>query len=122
MIACSSALLSSIAMSIRQLTPAHLEPFLQQHPEATIVDVREPWEHEIAALKNSRLIPLGLLHIRAEDELEEKEAPVVVYCHHGIRSMQACALLASFGYTDLLNLSGGIDRYSDEIDPSVPKY
>lgn len=122
MIACTSALLSSISMSIRQLTPAHLESFLQQHPDATILDVREPWEHELAAFKESKLIPLGMLHTRAEDELDIKDSPVVIYCHHGIRSMQACAILASLGYTDLLNLSGGIDRYSHEIDPSIPVY
>lgn len=109
-------------MSIRQLAPAHLAEFLQEQPEALLLDVREPWEHELAALDNSMLIPLGALMIQAEDELQEKERPIVVYCHHGVRSMQACACLASLGYTDLLNLSGGIDRYSREVDRSVPIY
>jgi len=109
-------------MSIRQLAPANLASFLDDHPDAVLLDVREPWEHQMAAIAASVLIPLGQLADRAEDELGAPGVPVVVYCHHGVRSMQACAFLASLGFTDLLNLSGGIDRYSHEVDSSVPVY
>jgi rhodanese-related sulfurtransferase len=109
-------------MSIHQLPPAQLEAFLQEQPDAILLDVREPWEHELAALEGSTLLPLGSLPQLAEDELEEKGRPIVVYCHHGIRSMNACAYLASLGYTKLHNLSGGIDRYTLEVDPGVPRY
>jgi len=78
-------------MSIRQLLPAHLAQFIREQPEAVLLDVRETWEHELAAIDNSMLIPLGSLAMHAEDELQEKEKPIVVYCHHGVRSMQACA-------------------------------
>ncbi len=109
-------------MSIRQLAPAELAAFLQEHPDALLLDVREPWEHQLSALPGSLLMPLGSLPVRAEDEIEAKDVPVVVYCHHGIRSMNGCAYLASLGYTDLHNLAGGIDRYSIEVDPGVGRY
>ena len=109
-------------MTIHQLAPAELAAFLQDHPEAVLLDVREPWEHQLASLANSTLIPLGSLPARVEDEIGEKDAPVVVYCHHGIRSMNACGYLASLGYTSLYNLSGGIDRYTAEVDPAIARY
>lgn len=109
-------------MSIRQIAPISLDRFLADHPDALLVDVREPWEHQLVALPNSRLIPLGQLAARAEDELPDKDVPVVVYCHHGIRSLQGCGILASLGYEDLINLSGGIDRYGAEVDGSLPVY
>lgn len=109
-------------MSIRQLAPAELAAFLQEHPGALLLDVREPWEHQLSALPGSLLMPLGSLPARAEDEIEEKDAPIVVYCHHGIRSINGCAYLASLGYTSLHNLTGGIDRYSIEVDPGVGRY
>jgi rhodanese-related sulfurtransferase len=109
-------------MSIRQISPLSLAAFLADHPDALLVDVREPWEHELVALLSSRLIPLGQLAARAGDELPDIEIPIVLYCHHGIRSLQGCGILASLGYEDLINLSGGIDRYASEVDRSMPVY
>jgi rhodanese-related sulfurtransferase len=109
-------------MNIRQIAPDNLHPFLREHPQAKLLDVREPWEHELAAIGGSTLIPLGALLAEAEEELPDRSVPIVVYCHHGIRSLQGCAILASLGYTDLINLAGGIDRYTRDVDPSVPLY
>jgi rhodanese-related sulfurtransferase len=106
----------------RQLAPPDLAAFLSANPDAILLDVREPWEHELAAIAGSTLLPLGTLASVAENELPEKSAPVIVYCHHGVRSMHACSILAAQGYTDLLNLSGGIDRYSHQADPAIPRY
>ena len=109
-------------MSIRQIAPLNLAAFLREHPGAILLDVREPWEHKLAALDGSVLVPLGSLGAGAEDALPSAEAPIVVYCHHGVRSLHACSLLASMGYADLINLAGGIDRYSIEVDAAVPRY
>jgi rhodanese-related sulfurtransferase len=109
-------------MTISQIAPANLHPFLLEHPDAVLLDVREPWEHELARIANAQLIPLGTLTARIEDEIPDKSVPVVIYCHHGIRSMQACAMLASLGYTDLINLAGGIDRYSRDVNVAIPTY
>jgi rhodanese-related sulfurtransferase len=109
-------------MNIRQIAPSNLTAFLREHPGAVLLDVREPWEHEHAALEGSILIPLGSLAARAEDALPSTSVPIVVYCHHGVRSLHACSALAALGYADLINLAGGIDRYSRDVDPTIPLY
>lgn len=68
------------------------------------------------------MIPLGELFARAEELEEWKNEEVVVYCHHGIRSLNAIAQLRHLGFTKLQNLAGGIDRWTSEVDPSVPRY
>jgi sulfur-carrier protein adenylyltransferase/sulfurtransferase len=85
-----------------------------------LIDVREPFEFEIARIARAKLIPLGEIGERA-DELQH-EQPIVVHCHSGRRSAQAVRLLTQRGFTNVYNLDGGIDAWSDFIDPSVPKY
>ena len=100
-----------------ELAPARfreLDPGLVQ-----IVDVRQPWEHALARLPGSRLIPLGELADRA-GELDP-EQPVATYCHRGIRSRFALAILLDLGFKDLAHLTGGIDAYS-HLDSTVPRY
>jgi rhodanese-related sulfurtransferase len=87
-----------------------------------LLDVREPEEHGLAALPNARLIPLGQLAGRAAELSAWKEEEIVVYCHHGIRSLHAIQLLKPLGFTRLSNLAGGIDAWSREVDPAVPRY
>jgi sulfur-carrier protein adenylyltransferase/sulfurtransferase len=85
-----------------------------------LIDVREPFEFEIARIDGARLIPLGEVAERS-DELQ-REQPVVVHCHSGRRSAQAVRLLQQRGFANVYNLEGGIDAWSDFIDPTVPKY
>ena len=85
-----------------------------------LVDVREPFEYEIARIDGAQLIPLGEIANRA-DELQRGQQ-IVVHCHSGTRSAQAVRLLQQRGFSNVYNLEGGIDAWSDEIDPSVPKY
>jgi molybdopterin/thiamine biosynthesis adenylyltransferase/rhodanese-related sulfurtransferase len=85
-----------------------------------LVDVREPFEYEIARIDGAQLIPLGEIVKRA-DELQ-REHQIVVHCHSGTRSAQAVRLLQQRGFSDVYNLEGGIDAWSEQIDPSVPKY
>ena len=87
-----------------------------------LLDVREPEEHSLAALPNAKLIPLGQLAGRAHELLAWKEQDIVVYCHHGIRSLHAIHLLRPLGFARLSNLAGGIDAWSREVDPNVPRY
>jgi rhodanese-related sulfurtransferase len=107
-------------LQIRQIAPGELPSLLKDSPGAILLDVRQPWEHNLVALEGSILIPLGELKSRAE-ELPE-ETPIIVYCHHGVRSLTACAILSSLGFRDLVNLAGGIDRYSLEVDPGLARY
>src|SRR5881397_2463542 len=85
-----------------------------------LIDVREPFEYEIARIDGAKLIPLGEIAERA-DELQ-REQPIVIHCHSGGRSTEAVRLLQQRGFTNVYNLKGGIDAWSDQIDPSVPKY
>jgi adenylyltransferase/sulfurtransferase len=87
--------------------------------QVQIVDVREPWEFDLARLPGARLIPLGQLAHRA-GELDPSR-PVAAYCHHGVRSRYALAILRDLGFEDVAHLAGGIDAYS-RLDPSVPRY
>lgn len=106
-------------MSAPHLSVTELKEALARGEQPLLLDVREEWEHELARLPGSTLIPLGVLHERA-DELD-KDSPLVVLCHHGVRSQHAIGLLRSLGFTRLQNLTGGIDAYS-AIDPSIPRY
>jgi adenylyltransferase/sulfurtransferase len=87
-----------------------------------LLDVRQPWEHEHAALPDSTLLPLVELPARAREVRPPAGALVVVYCHHGIRSRSAAALLERLGRDDVVSLHGGIDAWSREVDPAVPRY
>ena len=85
-----------------------------------LIDVRELFEYEIARIDGSKLIPLGEI-VERTDELQ-REQTIVVHCHSGGRSAEAVRLLQQRGFNNVYNLKGGIDAWSDEVDPSVPKY
>jgi adenylyltransferase/sulfurtransferase len=85
-----------------------------------LLDVREPFEFEIARIEGANLIPLGELPERWRELDREQE--VFVFCHSGVRSAQAAEFLRSAGFTKVANVAGGIDAWSQEIDPEVPRY
>lgn len=85
-----------------------------------LLDVRTPAEVAIAALPGARCIPLDEL-ARRLTELD-RDAPISIYCHHGVRSAFAGDLLERNGFTDVAHLIGGIDAWSRSIDPTVPRY
>lgn len=87
---------------------------------ATVVDVREPWEAEIAKIEGAVLMPLGEFAERAKTLPRDK--PILIHCHHGGRSMQATQWLRRNGYAQVSNVAGGIDHWSQAIDPGVPRY
>jgi rhodanese-related sulfurtransferase len=104
------------------MTPAELKSKLTSSHPPRLLDVRQPDEHAFVALPNSTLIPLGELVTRADEIEDWRDDEVVVYCHHGIRSGQAVAQLRAIGFTNVHNLAGGIDRWTFEIDPALPRY
>jgi rhodanese-related sulfurtransferase len=105
---------------MQSCTPQELASQLQiAADQIQLLDVREPWEYQLVHLANSKLVPLAQLTYGL-DELN-KSIPVVVICHHGIRSAHACYLLERLGF-QAINLTGGIDRWAREIDPSIPIY
>ncbi|HSI83876.1 MAG: rhodanese-like domain-containing protein [Candidatus Methylacidiphilales bacterium] len=86
-----------------------------------LVDVREPDEWQICRIPGAELIPLQEFAQQAPEKLEEDEA-IVLYCHHGMRSARAQRFLQERGYKNVLNLTGGIDAWSQQVDPKVARY
>jgi rhodanese-related sulfurtransferase len=104
-----------------QIQPTDLKAMLDAGQPVLLVDVREPDEHAYCALPGSVLIPLGELAARA-GEVDPGEALVVVYCHHGVRSLSGAAVLRHAGVPEVASLRGGIDLWSRTVDPTVPRY
>lgn len=107
-------------MDIPALTPQQTQTFLQQHPNAILLDVREDEERQICQLSGSWHIPMNLVTLR-HNELPDN-VPIVVYCHHGIRSLNVARYLQHVGFDDVYNLHGGIDAWAQQIDPKMARY
>jgi len=103
-----------------QIEPRELKARLNRGEKFLLVDVRHPWEHEICRIEGAELIPLAALgeHVARIESAGE----VVLYCHHGIRSLDAAVWLRGQGVEGARSMAGGIDRWSQEIDPAVPRY
>lgn len=104
-----------------ELTPEALHARLQSGENLHLIDVRQPEEYAFCRIEGSLLIPLGELARRADEVPDDR--PVVLICHHGVRSMQALAFLQHrFELDNLLNLRGGIDAWSRRVDATVALY
>ena len=103
-----------------EYTAKELDAVLRSPHTIFILDVRQDWEVDIAPLK-------GAVHIDLDDlpgnlhRLPDPHEPFVVICHHGVRSLKVSLWLRQQGY-QAINLKGGINAWSEEIDPTVPKY
>lgn len=86
-----------------------------------ILDVREAWEYQVARIEGSTLTPMGDIPSRDFNELDP-EAHIITVCHHGVRSMNVAVWLRNQGFENAQSLRGGIDAWSAEIDPSMPRY
>jgi rhodanese-related sulfurtransferase len=102
------------------MTPAEFEERRGRGDAPLLVDVREPEEFELARVEGAQLLPLSRLNEWATTLDPARET--VFMCHHGVRSAQVCAFLARQGFNKLHNLAGGIDRWSREVNPHVPRY
>ena len=103
-----------------EIEPLALAEMMKANPQKPfLIDCREPWEYEIARIEGATLIPMR----QVPENLERipKDAPVVVYCHHGMRSLNVVGWLRQRAI-EARSLRGGIDCWSREIDPAVPRY
>jgi len=103
------------------MSPQALASLLSEKPpKVFVLDVREPEERAVAAIQPSTHIPMD----DVEGRLSEipRDRPIVVYCHHGSRSFMIASLLEGEGFEDVANLTGGIDAWSERVDPKVPQY
>jgi adenylyltransferase/sulfurtransferase len=103
-----------------EIDPTELRALLASGEPPALLDVREPWEHAIARIEPSTLIPLGTLP--GSLNRLDPERPLVLYCHHGNRSLHAVEFLRQMGFRRLKSLRGGVESWSREIDPSMRRY
>jgi molybdopterin/thiamine biosynthesis adenylyltransferase/rhodanese-related sulfurtransferase len=103
-----------------EIEVTEVKKMLDRGDNFVLVDVREPHEYQIASIPGSKLIPLGEVGKRL-DELDPN-ADIVVHCKSGMRSAKACGILKANGFQHVRNMKGGILAWSDQVDPSVPKY
>jgi len=106
--------------AIADISPRELAARIERGDDIQLVDVREKWEWDIARIPSAQLIPLGEL----EDNIMslDRKREVVLYCKSGVRSLHAAEELADAGFSKVANLSGGILRWSQEVDPTVVRY
>ena len=109
-----------LADAVPEITPVELATRLARGDDVDVIDVREPHEWEIARIPGARLIPLATVP-EALPTLD-KTRDIVVHCKGGVRSAKAVRQLRAAGFSRVWNLAGGITRWSDDVDPSTPKY
>lgn len=107
-------------MAELEITAAELKQRLDAGEKLLLIDVREPWEHQLCRIEGARLIPMQT--IPANLQSIDVEEPVICYCHHGMRSLDVAVWLQRQGVESARSLAGGIDKWSAEIDPKVPRY
>ena len=106
-----------------ELTPRELQARLNDGDHIKIIDVREPEEVAISGLEGAVLIPMPSVPAELQRlEALADEADLAVLCHHGVRSLNVVAWLRQRGIENCFSVAGGIDRWSSEIDPTVPRY
>jgi adenylyltransferase/sulfurtransferase len=106
-----------------EITPQEVKQKLDAGERIVLIDCREPLEHQLAHIEGSHLIPMNSIPARlSQIESIADEAAVVVYCHHGMRSLSVVNWLREQGVAECQSMRGGIDLWSLQIDPQVPRY
>ena len=108
------------SFNVDELSPRALKRLMENGSELLLLDVREPFEHELCSIDGSKLIPIGELERRLGELGRDDD--IVVYCHMGIRSARAAEFLTGRGFTKVRNLTGGIRAWAEEVDPGMPRY
>ena len=108
-----------------EVTPLQVKDLLETSTSTgaivRLIDIREPHEHAICHIEGAQLIPMQSIpgHL---NELDGDDETLVVFCHHGVRSLSVVDWLRRHGVENCQSMAGGIDRWSLEIDPAVPRY
>ena len=107
-------------MGVQTLSVSEFKTWRDDNKACVLLDVREDGEVAYANIDGHTHIAMNLIPLRHNELPDDK--PIVVYCHHGMRSMQVALFLEHAGFSDVYNLSGGIEAWSVQIDPSVARY
>lgn len=106
-----------------EIKPADVKKRLDEGENLLLIDVREPGEHQICRINGAPLIPMRTVPERIQEiESLADEALLVVFCHHGVRSLNTVSWLRKQGVENCVSMAGGINAWSTHIDPEVPKY
>jgi rhodanese-related sulfurtransferase len=111
----------SLMLSRIEITVAEVAAALQE-AAAVLIDCREQEEFAIARIDGARLIPMGEIPIRLAELEPWRDKPIIVHCHHGVRSLRVARFLREKGFSQACSMRGGIEAWSVEIDPNVPRY
>src|SRR2546430_15473022 len=103
-----------------EITPADVKARMDRGEQLVLIDVREPWEHQVCRIEGAKLVPLGSLAASLQTLPDVDE--VICYCHHGMRSLDAAAWLRFQGIEKAKSLAGGIQSRSRQGDPKGPRY
>jgi len=106
-----------------EITPTEVKKLLESGHPVKLIDVREPSEHRVARMDGAELMPMrsvpGWL---SELQAHSATAALIILCHHGVRSLRVACWLREQGLSRCHSMAGGIDRWSLEVDPAVPRY
>ncbi|SVB11758.1 uncharacterized protein METZ01_LOCUS164612 [marine metagenome] len=105
---------------ILHIQPVTLNERLEKGDDICLIDVRDDWEYSLASIKGSNHIPLNELVDRVQEIMFEEE--IAVYCHHGERAFLGAQILLESGFKKVYHLTGGIDAWSQVVDPKIPRY
>src|ERR1039457_6172803 len=103
-----------------EITPSEVKDLMGSGAPVRLIDVREPGEHDICRIEGARLIPMRSIpeHL---SELDSADSPIVVFCHHGVRSLSVVDWLRRQGLENCRSMAGGIDLWSLQVDATVPR-
>jgi rhodanese-related sulfurtransferase len=106
-----------------EITPLEVQRRLQAGEKLALIDVREPGEFQLARIGGAELIPMRAVPAELSRlDTQADETPLIVFCHHGVRSLNVVHWLRGQGVGACQSMAGGIDRWSREIDPGIPRY
>ena len=107
---------------MQQIRPQQLAAWLSDDSrrKPVLLDVREDWEFALCKLPDALHMPMHLVPLRSNELNPDDE--IVLICHHGMRSMQVAMFLERQGFSSLINLTGGVAGWADEVDPNLPRY
>lgn len=106
---------------MQQITAPQLASYLAEaNPKPVLLDVREPWEHQLCAIEGSLHIPMA--HIPQSLNRLDPDQEIITICHHGMRSMQVASFLLRSGFSKVINLQGGVNSWARQVDPTMATY
>jgi len=104
-----------------EISPAEVKARIDAGERLRLIDVREPHEHQICRIEGAELLPMNSIPLHLQ-ELDSETLPLIVFCHHGVRSLSVVDWLRRQGVENCQSMAGGIDLWSVAVEPSVPRY